>query len=180
MFELDHPDTQRVKIERLQSLDLELPDFVEFVGVDLERESVAEALGRSAYQGASPAFFSWLGTVPYLSNDAAVATLQSIAEFAAPGSEIVFDYVVPNDALCAEDRRAVEKLKAFAARRGEPLVGAFLPDELETILGALGLELIENLSGVEQGRRYFAGRKDGLHPLRSGYFAHARVSSRAA
>jgi len=179
VFELDHPDTQRVKIERIRSLGIESPDFVEFVGVDLERHAVAEALADSSFDAALPAFFSWLGTVPYLSNDAAIATLRSIAGCAAPGSEIVFDYLVPDEVLSDPERRVVEKLRAFTARRGEPLVGAFHPDELGAALGELGLVLVENLSGREQEKRYFAGRDDGLLPLPSGFFAHVRVSGAA-
>jgi hypothetical protein len=74
----------------------------------------------------------------------------------------------------------VEKLKAFTSRRGEPLIGAFHPRALESTLSDLGLELVENLSGVEQERRYFADRDDGLRPLFASRFAHARVLPGAA
>ena len=180
VFELDHPDTQRVKVERILSMNIELSGFVEFVAVDFEEQSVAEVLAASSYQAVLPAFYSWLGTVPYLSNAATISTLRSIADYAAPGSELVFDYLVPDEVLSSSERRVVEKLKRFTARRGEPLIGEFHPDELKATLGVVGLELIENLSGVEQEGRYFAGRDDGLRPLPSSYFAHARVLNGAA
>jgi len=180
VFELDHPETQRAKTDRILSMGTALPDFVEFVGVDLERESVGEALARSTYEAASPAFFSWLGTVPYLTSAAALATLRSIAEYAAPDSEVVFDYLVPDEVLSTADRRVVEKLKAFTSRRGEPLIGTFHPRELESTLSGLGLELVENLCGEEQERRYFSDRDDGLRPLLASCFAHARVLPGAA
>lgn len=179
VFELDHPETQRVKLERIRSLNLALPDFVEFVEVDFEKEAVAEALARSSYQAALPAFFSWLGTVPYLSNTATTATLRSIARHAAPGSELVFDYLAPVEVFTGSERRVIEKLKRFTARRGEPLIGEFHPDELKATLALVGLELIENFSGVDQEVRYFAGRDDGFRPLPASYFAHARVSGDA-
>jgi methyltransferase (TIGR00027 family) len=175
VFELDHPDTQRVKVERTLALGGELPANVEFVGIDFERQAVADGLTGSSYQPTLPAFFSWLGTTPYLSSAAILDTLRSIAVYAAPGSELVFDYLVPDEVLSASDRRVVQKLKRFTARRGEPLIGELHPSELETTLGSIGLELIENFSGADQMERYFAVRDDGLRPLPASYFAHARV-----
>jgi len=180
VFELDHPDTQRAKRERLQSIGVDLPSNLEFVGIDFEHETVADGLARSSYQPDSRAFFSWLGTTPYLSNSATLGTLASIAQLAAERTEIVFDYLVCDEAMSGEERRIVEKLKRFTARRGEPVVGEFDPAELETVLRSVGLELIENFSGADQEKRYFADRQDGLRPMAASYFAHARVPQDAA
>jgi len=180
VFELDHPDTQRVKCERILALGAELPDIVEFVKINFEQETVAEALAGSSYQPALPAFFAWLGTTPYLSNEATIATLRSIAAYAAPGSEIVFDYLVPGEILPDPERQVVENLRRFTARRGEPLIGEFHPAEIESTLGSIGIELIENLSGADQEERYFGNRNDGLRPMQASYFAHARVQESAA
>jgi methyltransferase (TIGR00027 family) len=175
VYELDHPDTQAAKVERVQALDADLPDNLEFVAIDFEREGVAEALKRSRFEQDSPAFFSWLGTTPYLTNSATLDTLASIVRIGAPGSEVVFDYLVPDEVLSSSDRRVVAKLKRFTARRGEPLVGELHPAELEKVLASIGLELVENLSGPEQEKRYFANRDDGLRPWAASWFAHARV-----
>ena len=180
VFELDHPDTQRAKRRRLLTLGVGLPNNVEFVGIDFEHESVADGLTRSNYQPARSAFFSWLGSTPDLSNAVTLGTLGSIARLAATGSEVVFDYGVPEEVLSREDARMVKKLKRMTARRGEPLVGEFDPTELEAALRSIGLEVIENLSGAEQEKRYFANRHDGMRPTASSFFAHARVSQSAA
>lgn len=174
VFELDHPDTQQAKRERLR---VDLPDNLEFVAADLERETVADALVRSHFQRERPAFFSWLGTTPYLSNSATRQTLDSIGRFAATGSGVVFDYLVPAKLLLEPDKLTVEKLKRFTARLGEPLVGEFDPEELEAMLAAGGLELVETLTPAQQEQRYFANRRDGLRPMPASFFAHARVSS---
>ena len=118
--------------------------------------------------------------MPYLSNAATIGTLGSIARLAATGSEVVFDYQVPEEVLSREDARMVKKLKRKTARRGEPLLGEFDPTELEGALRSIGLEVIENLSGAEQEKRYFANRHDGMRPMSASFFAHARVSPRAA
>jgi methyltransferase (TIGR00027 family) len=172
ILELDHPDTQQAKRERLR---VELPGNLEFVAADLERETVADALARSGFERERPAFFSWLGTTPYLSNSATRQTLASIGRFAAPRSEIVFDYLVPDSLLQEAEKLTVEKLKRFTARRGEPLVGEFNPEELEAVLVSAGLELVETLTPAQQEQRYFANRRDGLRPMPGSFFAHARV-----
>jgi methyltransferase (TIGR00027 family) len=174
VFELDHPDTQQAKRERLSRVGL--PGNLEFVAADFERETVADALSRSSFERERPAFFSWLGTTPYLSNSATRKTLDSIGRFAATGSEVVFDYLVPDDLLLEPDKLTVEKLKRFTARQGEPLVGAFHPEELEAMLASAGFDLVENLTAAQQEQRYFANRRDGLRPMPASFFAHARVS----
>lgn len=175
VFELDHPDTQQAKRERLSRVGL--TGNLEFVAADLERETVADALSRSSFERERPAFFSWLGTTPYLSNSATRKTLASIGRFAATGSGVVFDYLVPDHLLLEPDKLTVEKLKQFTARQGEPLVGAFHPEELEAMLASAGFELVENLTAAQQEQRYFAHRRDGLRPMPASFFAHARVST---
>lgn len=176
VFEVDHPDTQRAKRQRLQALGVDLPNNLEFVAVDFESEVLTDGLRRSEFHAGRRAFFSWLGTTPYLSTSATLDTLASIARSSAPESEVIFDYLVPEEILSDAEKRTVRKLKRFTARRGEPLIGEFHPAHLGKQLESIGLELIENVSGAEQEKRYFAHRRDGLRPMGASYFAHARVS----
>lgn len=177
VFEIDHPATQAVKRERIALLTAETPSNLEYVGVDFERETVGDGLARSGFRRERSAFFSWLGTTPYLSNAATLATLRSISTATTTGSQIVFDYLAPVQALAADDAQIVEQLKRFTARRGEPLIGEFDPDLIAGELRGVGFELIENVSGAEQARRYLANRQDDLVPMGASYFAHARVVS---
>jgi len=177
IFELDHPDTQQAKRERLGRVGL--PGNLEFVAVDFERETVADALTRSTFEREQPAFFSWLGTTPYLSHSATRQTLAAIARFAATGSGLVFDYLIPDTLLLEPDRLTVEKLKRLTQRQGEPLVGALDPRELKEMLASVGFEFVENLTAVQQEQRYFANRRDGLRPGPASCFAHVRVSKSA-
>ncbi len=176
IFELDHPATQRAKRARLSQLIAALPAHLELVPVDFESEGVGEALARTRFDGAQPAFFSWLGTTPYLSNTATLSTLAAIASVAAPSSEIVFDYLVPPEQLRGEDRKLVEDLRRFTAKRGEPLVGEFAPEVLRGSLEQVGLRVLEDLSADAQAARYFAGRDDGLRPMAASRLVRAVVT----
>lgn len=174
MYEVDHPLSQHVKKERLQALAPRLPDNLEFVPIDFERETLAEALTQSGYQSDQPAFFSWLGVVQYLAPESVFGTLESLSQVSAPGSEVVFDYLLPADRIGQRDAPVMARLERFTARRGEPLSSTFTPEEIERELRQRGFEVIENLSPAEQQQRYFTGRSDSLRPFDGWYLMHAR------
>lgn len=61
MYEIDHPLSQRVKKERIQKQYGQMPNNLEFVPVDFEKETLKDALYNSNYTSKQPAFFSLLG-----------------------------------------------------------------------------------------------------------------------
>jgi methyltransferase (TIGR00027 family) len=94
--EVDHPDSQRWKRERLASLGLEpragRSACVDFVSQDLGRE-----LARAGVDAAEPTFFAWLGITQYIDEPASMRILSLISRH-APGSEVVFDITLPLEA----------------------------------------------------------------------------------
>jgi len=93
IFEIDHPATQALKIERIRTCGITLPASVHFIAADLAHETLASALARSSFRSDEPAFFSWLGVTVYLTREANMATLRAVAASSAAGSELVFTYV---------------------------------------------------------------------------------------
>jgi len=175
IYELDHPASQLSKRDRLAKLAIDLPANLELTPVNFEQESVADALTRSSYTRERPAFYSWLGTIHYLTRDAIFRTLAAIASFAAVRSEIVFDYRIPRESVDPADIPVRDALDRFAARRGEPLITSLDPLTFPREVCDLGFELVENLSGREQQERYFQGHKDGMRPPPGSYLAHFRL-----
>ena len=74
----------------------------------------------------------------YLSPSAVLSTLHEIAGPAAPGSEIIFQFVVRAATLAGEERSLVTALAAGAAAVGEPWLSFFEPEELEAHLRQMG------------------------------------------
>jgi len=175
VYELDHPATQMMKRERLARLRVPLPANLEFVPVDLENQTVGDALARSSYSPHSRAFFSWLGTTAYLTEEAVLRTLDSVASSAAAGSELVFDYRISEELLSASARKTRKRIGKFTARRGEPLKSTFDPRTLLEDVSRLGFEVAEHLSPNDQWAKYFAQRNDGLRPVASSSFLHLRL-----
>lgn len=175
VFELDHPASQNAKQIRLKQLRYVLPEKHEFVGIDFEKEKLGEALAKSSYSRKQPAFFSWLGTVHYLTPQAVLNTLNAIAACACPGSELVLDYAGPEGLAGTSQEEWAIKLKRFTDRRGEPILSMFAPDQFQKIISQAGFNLIENLSPSEQANRYFKLPEGTTLPMPSSYFAHLRL-----
>src|SRR5580704_178111 len=83
VFEVDHPATQAWKREQLEQVDIAVPQSLAFAPVDFERVSLGEGLDAAGFDRAAPAIFTWLGVVPYLTEQAVFATLGLIAGLAS-------------------------------------------------------------------------------------------------
>jgi methyltransferase (TIGR00027 family) len=160
VFEVDYPATQSWKREHLQQAGLAVPASLTFAPVDFERQSLAEGLAAAGFQANRPAFFQWLGVVPYLSRDAIGATLDFIA--AVPNAEVVFDYAEPLANYPAERRKNVMAIAAGAAARGEPWLSLFDPGEVSDMLRAKGFGLVEDLGLAELTERFYGSLKQGI------------------
>jgi methyltransferase (TIGR00027 family) len=146
-FEVDHPATQAWKGERLAEAQLAVPENLTFAPVDFEAQSLADGLASAGFDAAQPAFFVWLGVVPYLTRPAIFATLRIIAEVA--GSEVVFDYANPPEQLAPMLKASQAERAARVAAIGEPWVSFFDSAELAGELRALGTVAIEDYGPLE-------------------------------
>ena len=164
IFEVDHPASQHMKREKLLAINGHLPANLVFTPVDFETERLDEALTRTGYDTAVPAFFSWLGTTYYLTRDAVRDTLDRIAAVAAPGTRIALDYKYPRHLVPADGLLFADRLDQFVAKRGEPMLSMFTPDELNAELRRAGFTELDHVSPEQQAQRYLEGRGDMTAP----------------
>jgi methyltransferase (TIGR00027 family) len=155
VFEVDYPATQTWKRERIAEAGLAIPDSLTFAPVDFERRSLGEGLAAAGFNQKAPAFFQWLGVVPYLSREAILAILDYVAGI--PASAVVFDYTEPFENHPPERRAHMMATAQRAAERGEPWLSFFDPVELTAILRGRGFAEIEDLGFVDLLGRFFAG-----------------------
>jgi methyltransferase (TIGR00027 family) len=174
VFELDHPQSQALKRERLAAAGLANPPNLHFGTVDFERESVADALARLPFRPNQPAVFAWLGVTMYLTPSAIEGAWQTIRSVAVRGSELVFDFLHP-DALSETAPPSVRATCARAREVGEPVIAGIDPDRLGAALAATGWTLVEHLDDAEIQRRYFATRTDGYQAFPLVHLACAGV-----
>lgn len=174
VYEVDHPDTQASKRERLRAAGIDLPGALTFVPIDFETQTLAGAMPASGFDPTLPTFASWLGVTVYLTRAAVLDTLAWVASLAA-GSEIVFGYVVEPSLLRAPERAALAGLAERAAETGEPWRTFFAPPVLARELERLGFTGLEDLGPEQVFERYFRGRRDGLRPGGSGHLMRASL-----
>jgi len=158
-FELDLPAMIKAKQERVTRIFGAVPDRVVLVGTDFNTHPLEEVLRAAGYARTQRTFFIWEGVTMYLPEAANRNTLRFIRSASAPGSSVVYDYVL--DTTFRVDGGGLYGAKseaaAFAAREGLALVSDFGPAELTA--------------------RYLI-RSDGLPDGRMGEFLriiHARV-----
>jgi methyltransferase (TIGR00027 family) len=175
IYEIDHPATQQIKRKRLMKILDSSPKGVEFLAIDLEKRTIVDALSGSSFLKDEKAFFSWLGTVPYLSEDAVFTVLRDLASFAARGSEIVFDYLIPTYQMTLEDRQALGRGIRIIERWGEPVKSFFELDAFPDEVARLGYHIFENQSPAELNKRYFFDRSDNLATHSAAYNIHAEI-----
>jgi methyltransferase (TIGR00027 family) len=159
VFEVDHPATQAWKRELLEKNELPEPERLSYVPVDFERQSLDAQLAAAGFDADAPAFFAWLGVVPYLTLEAFRATVEFIAS-QPRGTGVVMDYGQPRHVLPLREQLSHDSLTSRVALAGEPFHLFFTPDEMAGELREFSS--IDDMGSQEINARYFANRTDAL------------------
>jgi methyltransferase (TIGR00027 family) len=162
VFEVDHPATQAWKRDLLHQSNLPTPTNLTFVPVDFERQSLATQLLAATFDPTQPAFFSWLGVIPYLTPEAFRATVSFIATQPA-NSGLVFDYAQPRSALPFREQLAFDSLASRVQLAGESFQLFFTPQQIASEL--MAFSDLEDLGTPELNNRYFSARTDNLQTM---------------
>ena len=158
VFEIDHPDTQRYKLEKIRELEWNIPQNVHFVSVDFERERMCDKLIAAGFDPDKKTFFSILGVSYYLTLDVFSDTLAQMAELSALGSVVVFDYPIKT----GEFPQRVERLEQITRSLGEVMSGGFDYSEVSRALYSLGFQIDTYMPPDKVQKEYFDCRADGM------------------
>jgi len=168
VFEVDRPGTQKWKQKRLAEAAITQPPSLTFVPVDFERESLTAALAEGGFDPGRPAFFTWLGVVPYLTEDAIFETLAMIGTL-PQGTQVVFDYGDPPSSRSLARQAEHEARAARVAALGEPWLTFFEPLLLAARLRDLGFCEIQDLGPQQIVQRYLPDRREPRRLDRGGH-----------
>ncbi len=161
-FEVDHPDTQRWKLQQLNTAGIPIRDNLHHVAVDFECDSLAEQLVDGGFNKDEPTFFSWLGVTYYLNRESVLEIFRYVASLPSP-SQLVFDFVMGDAELNEKERSAMKKITTFVEKYGEPWLCRFGPTELQETLHNIGFATTFHFSHALATHRYFENRTDGIH-----------------
>jgi methyltransferase (TIGR00027 family) len=159
VFEVDHPATQEWKRDLLQRNRIPVPNSITYAPVDFECQSLVEQLRNAGFDSHAPAFFAWLGVVPYLTLQAFRDTVAFVSTQPSR-SGLVLDYGQPRAVLPPLEQLAHDSLAARVEQAGEPFQLFFTPSEMAAELSAF--HDLEDLGAAEINARYFSGRADAL------------------
>ncbi|HEY9722085.1 MAG TPA: class I SAM-dependent methyltransferase [Oscillatoriaceae cyanobacterium] len=133
VFEVDHPDTQRAKRDRVAGLAQSARE-VRFVPVDFTRDDLDQALAAAGHDATRPTTWIWEGVVMYLSEAEVRATLAIVSKRSAPGSRIIIQYHRPAWRLWI--------VGLIVRRLGEPHRSLFTPEKMAALLAEYGFHVL--------------------------------------
>ncbi|WP_147532919.1 class I SAM-dependent methyltransferase [Bacillus marasmi] len=172
IFEIDHPSTQAVKVDRLKLADLDLPNNLHFVAMDFTHEFSPQQLYIAGFEN-KKTFFSLLGVSYYLTKIETINLLKHIFAIVPKGSSIVFDFADENVFVEKGKHNRVANMLKMAATVGEPMKSGFSYDELEQLLEECGLLIYEHLTPAQINEQFFKNRTDYLTAFETVHYIHA-------
>ncbi len=179
IFEVDHPDTQRYKLERIKKLEWIIPENLTFVPVDFSKDSLKEKLLEKGFDPNLPTFTAILGVTYYLTLPVFEQTLKIISELSPEGSKLIFDF--PDERTFSEEFKKnaprVQELADVTEKLGEPMLHGFSTEEVKQALERNAFELASHYRPETIQDLYFEGRSDGLKAYENVHFIVAEKTS---
>ncbi len=169
IFELDHPDTQRFKLERIKQLEWNIPKNVRYVSVDFSKDDMTKALKKAGLQTNVPTFFSILGVTYYLTLPVFEETLEKTNRISAVGSRLVFDFPDETTFEKRKNKRAYE-LAQITDKLGEPMQHGFTTEEIRHAVARNGFSVIRHETPKIIQKTYFENRADGQSAFENIHF----------
>lgn len=135
VFEVDHPATQAVKIQRASALPRRCHSLV-YVPVDFVATRFEDALREHGFDPRERSVWIWEGVTMYLPDHVVRSSVEHIAANASPGSVVALSYVQRS-----EEGAMAHLLRAGAALLhaiGEPLHAEYSAGEMHALLQSAG------------------------------------------
>jgi len=164
VFEIDQPETQVWKRQRLIELGIGIPEWLRLVPVDFEAgDDWWDRLAVAGFDASRPAVVACTGVTMYLTRDSVAATLRRLATL-GPGSTLAMTFLLPAELTQGEERQQHKEVQKNARASGTPFLSFFTPAEMLAMARDAGFASVAHVSAADLAQRYFAGRTDGLRP----------------
>lgn len=175
IFEMDHPNTQGFKIEKIKEIFGSTPGNVVYVPVDFEKEKIGEKLIENGFIGSKKTLFILEGLVMYIPPESVAEIFLFINKNSAKGSRVIFDYY-PQSVVDGTSKLEIgQNIMNHLVKIGEPLQFGIKEQEMENFLKEFGFSSIENVTSEDYKKAYFQGKNENREVCELLYFAHAVV-----
>ncbi|MHA1232205.1 MAG: class I SAM-dependent methyltransferase [Candidatus Helarchaeota archaeon] len=153
-FEVDYPSVVETKKAKMKKILGKLPDHVIYVPVDFEKQSPDTELEKAGYDLTSETLFISEGVTQYISKEANDSILKYVAQ-AAPGSKIVFTYVLKSFIEGKDLKDPTEKsMYKWWVKGFKMFIYGLDPTDMGDYLSKYSLSLIEDIGSEEVKERY--------------------------
>ncbi len=173
VFEVDHPETQSLKKEKIAKIFGGLSDQVVYVPVDFEIESMGQKLLGNGYDRSKKTLFLIEGLVMYIPPKAVDEILSFIVNNSAKGSKVLFDYFLQS--VVDGTSETGKNMRDFAAEQGEPFLFGIEEGAAEAFLTERGFSRVQNVTSDDYKRVYFHGVNKDRAVCSLLSFVHAAV-----
>lgn len=177
IFELDHPDTQRYKLERVKKLEWTIPENVRYVPIDFSKDDMNRVLQEAGIDENMPTFVSILGVTYYLTLPVLEQTLKKVGGISEKESRVVFDF--PDETTF--DPHGIERvygLTHITEKLGEPMQHGFRLPEIYLALWENGFQVEKYESPEMIQKNFFGERKDKQKAFENIHFILAKKTER--
>lgn len=146
VFEVDHPLTQRLKIDKVKKILGRLPDHVVYVSIDFDKEQLDKRLFESGYDKTLKTLFIWENVTMYITAEAVDNTLAFVAKNSGEGSSILFNYMFRSvvEGTCELDY--AKKIRKLHEGLGSLKFG-IEEGTIEPFLSVRGFHQVKNVTG---------------------------------
>lgn len=152
-IEIDHPATQRVKLEAAAAHDLPRENL-KFLSVDLIQKTLEESLlSFEAYRPDAETFFLCEGVTMYLTTEEIEKLFQFVCSHSGANSRLAFTFMESYDRQI-RFKNSGAGLNAWLRLRSEPFTWGIAKDRLPDFLRQNGLEPAEIASADALRERY--------------------------
>lgn len=175
VFEIDHPATQKVKIEKIKEIFNSLPDHVTYIPLNLEVDKLSQRILESKYDSSKKTLFIMEGLLMYISPEIVDEILFFIVRNSGNGSTILFDYIPLSvvDGTC--ELEAGQNWQKGVTDAGEPFKFGINEGSTESFLTQRGFMKIRNMTSEDYKKAYFHGKNEDREVNSLSLFAYAVV-----
>lgn len=154
VFEVDHPQTQQYKVEKIEEIFQSTPENVIYVPIDFESEKLAEKLIEKGYNSSLKSLFLMEGFIYYIKTEAVAEILSFIVKNSGKGSTVIFDYLLDSGIEEGDKQRPDANVFKFGIEEGG----------LKKFLSQFGFSKIEGKTTDDLKKLYYNSKNKKRFP----------------